>query len=138
MLTGGSRARTSLPLRQLHWLPVSFSTGSKILLLVYKVLSGLCSSYFTELLSSHHCARPKTSVSRLVRRRVIRTRRSASLPSTVKYSHSQVLHSNRGLQASDNTRELLQLCPHYPHNMISNHNNTDCYNPTTTTTTNYY
>ena len=46
---------------QLHWLPISYCTVFKLLLLVYKSVNGLCPSYVSDLLKVKSSWRPLRS-----------------------------------------------------------------------------
>ncbi len=49
-------------LRSLHWLPVTFRTDFKVLLLVYKSLNGLEPKYIADMLTEYKPNRPLRSV----------------------------------------------------------------------------
>ncbi len=49
-------------LRSLHWLPVTFKIGFKVLLLVYKSLNGLGPKYIADMLNEYKPNRPLRSV----------------------------------------------------------------------------
>ncbi len=61
-----TRTRKSEPitpvLRSLHWLPVTFRIGFKVLLLVYKSLNGLGPKYIADILTEYKPNRPLRSV----------------------------------------------------------------------------
>ncbi len=49
-------------LRSLHWLPVTFRIGFKVLLLVYKSLDGLGPKYMSDMLTEYKPNRPHRSL----------------------------------------------------------------------------
>ena len=63
MLLTGTRKRDHISpiLASLHWLPVRFRVDFKVLLFVFKALSGQAPSYITDLLTSYSTTRPLRS-----------------------------------------------------------------------------
>ncbi len=63
---GELRDHITSVLASLHWLPVKYRTGFKILLLTYKALNDQAPSYLKELVELCHTTRTQAIISRQV------------------------------------------------------------------------